>query len=842
MNAMPPNVLEPDAEEISRFVRTLFLYADDGGYVSLRAFDQFRHDVPPILIRPAYVNGAGLDAVISEAVRAARESDNTARPAVFAPPICTFINASRARVVDLENGLVLSVEIDEGDTTKARLFLESMLGPATVTVASGSDWTDPETGEVFPKLHLHWRLSEPTRDAEDHARLRQARNLAALLVGADPTGKPVVHPLRWPGSWNRKTTPRMARIVAYNETAEIHLGEALEKLEEAAAAAGCARAGMPRSGTPEAPIPLVADAMRAIPNADADVHYADWVRLGYACFRATGGTDDGFAIWDEWSKKSDKYDADETEATWKRIDHAIGGSKAPPSTVGAGTIFYEAARHGWKRSTANADDAGPQRDHAEARAEPPPPLLDPWDALQPLRFPMRALPAVLRAFVENRARVMGADAGALAWAAISACGTALDASIRLQMKRHDTWTVPSFIWLALVGAPSTKKSPILDVALYPLERAQEADIDEWKARLAIWKALPKKERDKQPEPVCKRRLVTKDPTIEAMEEILGRQDRGICLFRDELPGWIGSLEKYTSRHGSAADRAFYLTAFNGTSYIVDRIGRGTTPIKNLSIPIVGGVQPDRLRQLGDITADGLWQRFLSIIVGPASLGCDDADLGFGPLVDYNEMVERLLDVPPETRMTLSAEAHAVREDVANRLFELEQNLALGPSFSAFCGKLIGIWGRLCLILSQVEPDRSNPLVVPERIASAAEVLLFKSVLPNAGRVYAGMGGGGGNIEVTQAIAGFILTKHKERLLASDLSRNVRACRGAPLEDIQRLVSPLVAGGWLTPESDLNPSLWTVHPEVHQRFAKRGVQETTRRAAIREIILNPGDDE
>jgi hypothetical protein len=519
---------EPHPPDIETFVSSLFRYADDNTCVSLRAFDQFDRTKPPVLINAVLINGEGLGRVVAEAVRGARETAGLAAPAVFAPPICTFTNAQRARGVDLANGLALSVEIDEGDTVKAQQRLEGLLGPATVIVASGGEWTDAQTGEVFPKLHLHWRLSEPTREAEDHAKLRQARELAARLVGADPTGKPVVHPLRWPGSWNTKDEPRLARIVALNDTAEIHLVEGLDALAEAIELAGLAKVDLPRSGTPTANVADIRDAMAAIPNAGTNVHYDDWIRFGYATYRATGGTDEGFAIWDDWSRRSEKYDPTETEVTWKRIRHAIEGSTAP-RTIGAGTIFYHATHAGWQRPRPERSTAA----NSES-VEPPPSLLDPWDGLQPTPFPLDALPNVLRAFVEDRARVIGADSGAIAWAAISACSSALDGRIRLQMKARDTWAVPPFFWLALVGAPSTRKTPILDAAWGPLQRAQAADIQAWRIAHARWNALPKKERAETPEPPCRRRLVSHDATIESIQDILGRQDRGLGLLRDEL--------------------------------------------------------------------------------------------------------------------------------------------------------------------------------------------------------------------------------------------------------------------------------------------------------------------
>jgi hypothetical protein len=191
-----PNGLVPDRGEIERFVRSLFPYADSGTHVSLSAFDQFDRGVPPVFIRGIFISGS-LEPLIEAAVRAAEDAASYGKPAVFAPPICTFTNPARARTEDLANGLTLSVEIDEGDTDAILALLQSILGPATVVVRSGSDWIDPQTGAIYFKIHIHWRLSELTRSPEDHAKLRQARELATMLAGADPTGKPVVHPLRW---------------------------------------------------------------------------------------------------------------------------------------------------------------------------------------------------------------------------------------------------------------------------------------------------------------------------------------------------------------------------------------------------------------------------------------------------------------------------------------------------------------------------------------------------------------------------------------------------------------------------------------------------------------------
>src|SRR5262249_2954579 len=193
--------LKPDRGQIETFVQALFRYAETNVFVSMRAF--FETDSKKSFrISPAALTG-GLDFLVEVAADDAYRAANDPKPVVFCPPIAVFGNKEHAREQDLMLGLVLSVECDK-HAQAARETLEALLGPATVVVASGGEWTDPETGEVQPKLHLHWRLNRPVQDRGMLADLKTARSLACSLVGADPSNKSIVHPIRWPGSWHRK--------------------------------------------------------------------------------------------------------------------------------------------------------------------------------------------------------------------------------------------------------------------------------------------------------------------------------------------------------------------------------------------------------------------------------------------------------------------------------------------------------------------------------------------------------------------------------------------------------------------------------------------------------------
>lgn len=348
------DTLKANAEQLSQFIAFLFPYADPDSYVSLRAFDQKDRGKPALEIDAVRCRDSRK--LLDSACRIAEISANSLEPAVFAPPVATFTNAQRARHVDLANGVALSVEIDAGDTTRARSRLEHILGPVTICMESGSQWDDPETGETFPKLHLHWRLSEPTRTLPDHDRLREARWFAATLVGGDTTAAPPCHPLRWPGSWNTKAKPRLATITIGNQAAEIHLSDALEKLQDAIEALGLETtpAALREPSAPQADLSLVAQALALVPNAD--LHWEDWNRLGMAMYAATGGAASGQTAWADWSAKSKKHEEAACAARWKHYGNS------PPSRIGAGTVFHLAKVAGWVR---------PRREESEPPADPP---------------------------------------------------------------------------------------------------------------------------------------------------------------------------------------------------------------------------------------------------------------------------------------------------------------------------------------------------------------------------------------------------------------------------------------------------------------------------------------
>ena len=172
--------LVPDMDEVERFLDLVFCHANNANYVSVCGYEHDRSK------KPLFKKGIRLDdpLLLDELKSLITRAAKNYSPAVFCPPIATFDSMFSATMQHLAEGIAISVECDERPREAIRQLRE-VLGMPTAVIASGGQRTNSETGEIEEKLHAYWRLAVPTRTAEDHAKLRDARALAAKLVGAD---------------------------------------------------------------------------------------------------------------------------------------------------------------------------------------------------------------------------------------------------------------------------------------------------------------------------------------------------------------------------------------------------------------------------------------------------------------------------------------------------------------------------------------------------------------------------------------------------------------------------------------------------------------------------------
>lgn len=309
-----------------------------------------------------------------------------------------------------------------------------------------------------------------------------------------------------------------------------------------------------------------------------------------------------------------------------------------------------------------------------------------WEEPEPLReallpvppMPPEMIPPALRAWVVDSAKRMSVPVDYSAATAVVAAGSLIGNRLGIRPKRHDDWVEYPNLWGGVVGEPGTMKTPATSEALSPLRRLEAAAFDEHKtaakdaesaAEVAkcrrqvlerkLKKALELGEDIEvlrtelaslgTPEPTRKRYIIN-DATTEKLCELLTENPTGMLQYRDELAGWLASLEKM----GRENDRSFYLESWRGSgSYTSDRIGRGTITVDPLCMSVFGTIQPGPLASYLRAVfhqgsgADGLIQRFqVMVFPDPAKFEHVDQWPDSGAKLKATQVFNALADLVP----------------------------------------------------------------------------------------------------------------------------------------------------------------------------------------------------
>lgn len=292
------------------------------------------------------------------------------------------------------------------------------------------------------------------------------------------------------------------------------------------------------------------------------------------------------------------------------------------------------------------------------------------------------------------------------------------------------WREPPILWAMLVGEPSAGKSPALDAVMDSVKEIErEFSEDYLKARkawdgekelsefaLAQWKAEAKKAVAEGLEPPPKpsaaefssapvrERISTSDSTTEKLADLMASTWRGLLQYRDELSGWLGGMDRYTN----GGDRPFWLEAYGGRSFTIDR-KNNPEPIvvDRLSIAVLGGTQPDKLASLlVKSDDDGLLARFLTVYPEPVPLTRPSVSVDTDRLKKAMELLRSISPVPDENGRPRPFYI-PFSEDAANALQEFRKQCRAWESdasgiFKGHIGKLPGMAVRVACVLAHLD--------------------------------------------------------------------------------------------------------------------------------------------
>ncbi|MBV9842401.1 MAG: DUF3987 domain-containing protein [Sphingomonadaceae bacterium] len=327
---------------------------------------------------------------------------------------------------------------------------------------------------------------------------------------------------------------------------------------------------------------------------------------------------------------------------------------------------------------------------------------------------------VLWPIISDLAEGAGAPVDYVGVSVLAVAASLIGAKRRVQpFTTSPQWQEPCILWIALVGDPSSHKSPAIDTAtagLRPLERefaedhkivlqGHETLVERAKAERVHWQEAVKaatKEGLGTPhmpdaatapdEPVRKRAMV-QDATPEALGEILSGNHNGVLHLRDELSGWLQSFERY-----APGGREFWLEAYGGRPHVIDRKSlKAPLAIPYNGVCVLGGIQPEKLADtLLSVADDGLVARFLWAWPNAVPYHRPRAVADADRLERAYRRLGRLDGDAAKPTVLLLA-------PIASDIFEawVAENVALiedaASLFKGFCGKLHGAALRLALV-------------------------------------------------------------------------------------------------------------------------------------------------
>ncbi|NBT41912.1 MAG: DUF3987 domain-containing protein [Alphaproteobacteria bacterium] len=476
--------------------------------------------------------------------------------------------------------------------------------------------------------------------------------------------------------------------------------------------------------------------------------------------------------------------------------------------------------------------------------------VDLWDKFDPPELPRGLLPKIIEDFAVLNGKQMGADPAGLAMGALVTCAAAIPDRVRLKVKQYDDWFESARIWSALVGPPSTKKSPTIKRATSPLSKLDKQMMANWVERVNRFDAL-KNDQKKGKQRPKQTRLRLEDTTVEAAQQVLEGSPWGILMLQDELSGFFGAMDKYNGGKGAQADRAFWLQSFDGGPYAVNRVTRGSAIIPNVSVSLLGGIQPEPIRKIaGDAVDDGLLQRLFPISLRTASIGADEP---MPPInQDYEKLIIWLRKLVPHGFLqdgywSFSADAQLIRRELEAKHLSLQSLESINRKLASHIGKYDGLFARLCVIWHFVEyfdptSSKCSKSDIPTEISGATAKrvagFLHEFLLPHALTFYSAVLPLSDDYDRLQALAGYILAHKLEVVKNRHMHRGDRQMRKLTDREIRVVFEQLEALGWLErldPPKPSSPPHWHVNPLVHTKFKARAKEERKRREATKRVI-------
>ncbi|TJZ40064.1 DUF3987 domain-containing protein [Priestia megaterium] len=372
-----------------------------------------------------------------------------------------------------------------------------------------------------------------------------------------------------------------------------------------------------------------------------------------------------------------------------------------------------------------------------------------------ISFPSSLFPKMICDFIEETAKSLQCPNDFIGISALAVISTAIGNSRVIEAK--SSWKESATLYCAIVAEPGSKKTPAISKAVSPLWRIQQQYTKEYKDKLENYnlelanyeKEIMewKKSKAKNPEHVPVKptkpiypQIIVGDSTMEALQDQLQQNQKGIIMVSDELISWVKSMNQYRS----GSDRQCWLSMWSNSPIIINRKTKDEpTVILKPHCNILGGIQPDVLIDLiQDGKNDGLPDRFLFTFPNSVHAKWDEVELSESVMENYSQIIEALhFDQYKENEPKIIKFSDAAKKNFINWYDDLIDQIRcpyLPTHLQGYLSKMPGMCLRIILTLHTVKwicKETDSELLVDETTVTATTYLVNDYLIPHGKKVF-----------------------------------------------------------------------------------------------------------
>lgn len=302
-------------------------------------------------------------------------------------------------------------------------------------------------------------------------------------------------------------------------------------------------------------------------------------------------------------------------------------------------------------------------------------------------LPIKGFPEYLQGFINEYVSVYNVPHDYIAASVLFSTAFAIGNKLELKGKYEN---IP-LLWLAIVGNVSSGKTEPLKTCLSYFTNKDKEAFNEYQIQKSLFEAekeKPKKERDTSLQPPQYFQYLLNDYTPEALFNVHTVNNRGVCIYRDELKGWLDDFGRYSK----SGEQSTMLSTFYRQPMQINRASKEPIFIHKPCIYVSGGIQPDILHDLAkdNRAENGFLSRLIFAYPDLADKQpYSNKKLNTDTLLNYQKYLSVLANLTEIVDLKLSNEAETLYANWYNDNADKTNN---EPT-----GYLKGVYGKLDVI-------------------------------------------------------------------------------------------------------------------------------------------------